>query len=288
MTVSTVTALASDRLYALHNTVTLDGRVAAYPSDVRGHAPVNCYLLREPDGALMLDTGFAAHEEAIVGQLEPLLAGDIPLTLCPLRMNEFMSVSNTIPLAKRFPPARCLAMIRDAAYQLDFESVTAEDIEASAAAMPVTLMSGNEWRDVGTGSARPVKFFQSAFRLIATRWIYDKLTKTLFTSDMFTHSWGTSDRERWILDELNDDVTIDQVRRFMLGTRYWWIEGAQTDPLRRSLANIFDQCDIETIAPGYGKILRGRATVERHYAMLDEVLRREDRSLVPARYIFRD
>ena len=285
---ASVTTLAPERLYALHNTVALDGRVAAYPSAVRGHAPVNCYLLRELDGALMLDTGFAAHEAAITAQLEPLLAGGIPLTLCPLRMNEFMSVSNTIPLAKRFPPARCLAMIRDAAYQLDFESITDADIEHSAQVMPVKLMAGNEWMDVGAKAARPIKFFQSALRLIATRWIYDKTNKTLFTSDMFTHSWGASENESWILDESNDDVSIDQVRSFMLGTRYWWVEGAQTEPLRRALGSVFEQCDIETVAPGYGKILRGRATVERHYAMLDEVLRREDRSLVPARYIPRD
>ena len=149
-------------------------------------------------------------------------------------------------------------------------------------------MAGNEWMDVGQQDARPIKFFQSALRLIATRWIYDKATKTLFTSDIFTHSWGTTENESWTLDESNDDVTIDQVRDFMLSTRYWWVEGAKTETLRAGLAKIFDQCDVETVAPGYGKILRGRRTVERHFAMVDEVLRREDRSLVPARYIPRD
>lgn len=285
---SSVLTLAPDRLYALQNTVALDGRVAAYPAAVRGHAPVNCYLLREPDGALLLDTGFAAHEGAIGDQLAPLLAGPIPLTLCPLRMNEFMSVSNTIPLARRFPPAQCLAMIRDAAYQLDFDSVTGRDIEDSAAQLPTKLMAGNEWMDVGQAGRRPIKFFQSALRLIATRWIYDKTTKTLFTSDIFTHSWGAAADEDWVLDEDNDNVTLDQVRDFMLNTRYWWLAGAKTGPLRAGLKKIFDQCDVETLAPGYGKVLRGRRTVERHYAMVDEVLRLEDRSLVPAHYIPRD
>jgi hypothetical protein len=288
MSRSTTIELADGKLFALQDTMTLDGRIAAYPLAARGFAPVNLYLLREPDGALLLDTGFTAHLPAIIARLERLLAPKIPLSLCPLRINEFMSVSNTIPLARHFAVEGCLTMMKDAPYWLDFESITDEDIADSARVLPVRLISGEEWLDVGSQDRRPIKFFQSPIRLIATRWIYDPATRTLFTSDMFTHNWGAREDEDWLLDAAHDTTTVADIRSFMLNTRYWWLEGANTDDMRRGIDEIFEDCDIETIAPGYGKILRGRDVVQRHHRLLDDFLRSQDRSLVASRYIFRD
>ena len=79
-----------------------------------------------------------------------------------------------------------------------------------------------------------------------------------------------------------------QVRSFLLNTRYWWLEGGDTKTLRRKLAEVFDQYDIENLAPGYGKVLRGRELVERQYRMLDEVLAGLDKSVVDRRYVDRD
>lgn len=72
---------------------------------------------------------------------------------------------------------------------------------------------------------------------------------------------------------LGDNSTYGHVRSFLLNTRYWWIEGAKTESLRRSLNNLFDKYDVETLAPGYGCILRGRKNVEREVKILDDVLR---------------
>jgi hypothetical protein len=74
----------------------------------------------------------------------------------------------------------------------------------------------------------------------------------------------------------------------MLNTRYWWLEGAPTDSIRRGIAEVFDKYDIETIAPGYGCILHGRDVVARHYRMLDEFLKSCDKSVMVSRYVTRD
>ena len=74
----------------------------------------------------------------------------------------------------------------------------------------------------------------------------------------------------------------------MLNTRYWWLEGAPTDSIRRGIANVFEKYDVETIAPGYGCILRGRKVVQRHYQMLDEFLKASDKSRMVSRYVTRD
>ena len=66
------------------------------------------------------------------------------------------------------------------------------------------------------------------------------------------------------------------------------LEGAPTDSIRRGIADVFDSCDVETIAPGYGCILRGRNVVKRHVRMLDEVLKALDKSVAVSRYVGRD
>src|SRR5262249_21347634 len=114
-------------------------------------------------------------------------------------------------------------------------------------------------------------------------------TRTLFSSDLFTHVWRDAATGPWIVTESDNDATSPaDVRSFMLNTRYWWLEGAPTDAIRRGIGNVFDKFEIETIAPGYGAILRGRRVVERHYRMLDEFLAASDKSRMASRYVTRD
>ena len=74
----------------------------------------------------------------------------------------------------------------------------------------------------------------------------------------------------------------------LLNTRYWWLEGAPTDSMRRGIGEIFDKHDIETIATGYGCILSGRKVVRKHYQLLDEFLKASDKSRMVSRYVTRD
>jgi hypothetical protein len=81
---------------------------------------------------------------------------------------------------------------------------------------------------------------------------------------MFTHVWRARPDGPWTLQDGDDDPTdFDHVRSFLLNTRYWWLEGVDTAKLRRGIDAIFDKHDIETLAPGYGCILRGRKVVAR-------------------------
>ena len=91
MSYSKVVELSEGKAYVLHNTFPLDGRISAYPISARGHSVSNCYLLKEDEGALLLDTGYAVHEAEILAQLASILDPETPLSLLPLRINEFMS-----------------------------------------------------------------------------------------------------------------------------------------------------------------------------------------------------
>ena len=106
---------------------------------------------------------------------------------------------------------------------------------------------------------------------------------------MFTHVWRDTETGPWIVTETDSDSTsLRDIRSFMLNTRYWWLEGAPTSEIRRGIDAVFDKYEVETIAPGYGCILRGRKVVARHYQMLDEFLKACDKSVAVSRYVPRD
>ena len=281
MSHSKVVELAEGKVYALHNTFALDGRISAYPISARGHSVSNCFLLKDDSGALLLDTGYAAHEAEILAQLESLIDPDSPLHLLPLRINEFMSVGNAMAIAKRFNVVECLAPVPEINEWLEFEALEPGGGNNGNPILPTTILKPLHPIEIGD---RYIEVMIAPIRLISTRWIYDAATRTLFTSDMFSHLWADRAEGPWLLDE--DGVTTTSfVRSFLLNTRYWWLEGARTDSIRKGIAEVFERYDIETIAPGYGAILRGRHLVEQQFAVLDEVLAGFDRSVVNPGYV---
>src|SRR5262247_1586775 len=280
-----VATLAAGKLYALQHPYALDGRVSSYPASARGFSVANSYLLTENDAALLVDTGFGKDEPVIRAQIEALIDPALPLSMFPLRLNEFMSINNVEAFAAHFNVEQCYTSNVDAALWFDFGAKP--DGRSILESMRVTAVTRADTIEVGK-QGRPVEVMQAPIRLIATRWLYDGLTRTLFSSDLFSHVWRDRVHGPWVVADETDTTTERELRSFMLNTRYWWLEGAPTDAIRRGIDAIFDTYDVETIAPGYGCILRGRKTVLRHYRMLDEFLRACDKSVAISRYVARD
>jgi flavorubredoxin len=280
-----ITQLADGQLYALQHSFALDGRVSAYPASARGYSVANSYLLTQSDAALLIDTGFGKDEPAIRAQIESLIAPRQPLSLFPLRLNEFMSINNVESFADHFNVEQCYTSNVDAALWFDFGAKV--DGRSILESMKVVAVTRADTIQIGK-KGRPIDVMQAPIRLIATRWLYDGATKTLFSSDLFTHVWRDRADGPWIVTEDDDTTTARELRSFMLNTRYWWLEGAPTDSIRRGIDAVFDKYDVETIAPGYGCILRGRKVVARHYKMLDEFLKACDKSVMVSRYVTRD
>jgi hypothetical protein len=280
-----IAALAEGKLYALQHPYALDGRVSSYPASARGFSVANSYLLTQSDAAMLIDTGFGKDEPAIRGQIEALIAPGLPLSLFPLRLNEFMSINNVESFAGHFNVEQCYTSNVDAALWFDFGAKA--DGRNILESMKVVAVTRSDTIDLGK-QGRSIDVMQAPIRLIATRWLYDRATRTLFTSDMFTHVWRARANGPWIVTDDNDTTTERELRSFMLNTRYWWLEGAPTDSIRRGIDDVFDRYDVETIAPGYGCILRGRKVVARHYQMLDDILKACDTSVAVSRYVARD
>jgi flavorubredoxin len=280
-----IAALGEGNLYALQNPFVLDGRVSAYAASARGFSVANSYLLTESDAALLIDTGFGKDEPVIRAQIESLIAPGLGLSMFPLRLNEFMSINNVEAFAAHFNVEQCYTSNVDAALWFDFGAKA--DGRTILGSMRVSAVTRADTIDIGK-NGRTLDVMQAPIRLIATRWLYDRATRTLFSSDLFTHVWRDRQTGPWIVTEENDTTTARELRSFMLNTRYWWLEGAPTDAIRRGIDAVFDRYDIETIAPGYGCLLSGAKVVARHYRMLDEFLKACDKSVATSRYVDRE
>src|ERR1700675_40462 len=232
-----IASLADDRLHALQNAFALDGRVSSYPASARGFAVANSYLLTQPAPARLTDPGFAKDEPVIRAQVESLIAPGLPLSMFPLRLNEFMSINNVESFAGHFNVETCYTSNIDAALWFDFGAkAEGRDILKS---MKVTAVTRADTIELGK-EGRAIDVMQAPIRLIATRWLYDRTTRTLFSSDMFTHVWRAHRDGPWIVTADDDTTSARELRSFLLNTRYWWLEGAPTAAIRRGIAAVFD------------------------------------------------
>src|ERR1700736_1074449 len=162
-------ALADGKLYALQNPFALDGRVSSYPGSARGFSVANSYLLTQSDAAMLIDTGFGKDEQVLRAQIESLIAPGLPLSLFPLRLNEFMSINNVETFAGHFNVEQCYTSNIDAALWFDFGAQA--DGRDALASMKVTAVTRADVINLGAGG-RAIDVMQAPIRLIATRWLY--------------------------------------------------------------------------------------------------------------------
>ena len=118
---NSITDLGNGKSFALHNVLELDGRVSAYPKSTRGFSSMNCYLLCEDNAAILLDTGFNGQLDSLSEQISSIITKDTPLSLYPLRQNEFMSVGNIVALANRFNVVEVFSNRPNSDFWFDFE-----------------------------------------------------------------------------------------------------------------------------------------------------------------------
>ena len=260
----TIQELAAGKLYALQNTMRLDGRVSSYPASARGYSVANCYLLHAARRRLAdrhrLRQG-RAGDPRTDRVADPAAAAAVAVPAAAERVHVDQQRRS---VRGHFNVEQCYTSNPDAALWFDFGA------GSDSGQNTLDRLNDHRGRPRGHASDRqagpPDRRHQAPIRLIATRWIYDAATKTLFTSDMFTHTSGAIAPDGpWIVQDGDDDPTdFDHVRSFMLNTRYWWLEGVDTAEAARGIDKMFDKYDIETIAPGYGCILRGQKMVAKH------------------------
>jgi hypothetical protein len=268
-----ITTLRDGRLYALINPYVLDGRASSHPVHMRGWTTMNCYLLVEDSRAVLFNTGYSSHQDTLIVELKELV-GNRTLDLVVPRV-EFPSMCNARPIADQFDVGTVYQRVKlDPSSFLNFRPELRDAPYDGLRDVDLAMIETNKPIAVGEGTDRRLTMVLPHLRLLPCTWGYDAETRTLFTGDMF--GWVVRDGPDgpWLLDGHADDpVTVEHVYECLVYNRYWWLPGAETTELRSRMSAIFEDYEIETIAPDHGAVLVGDA-VTRHRELLDQVLAR--------------
>lgn len=260
-------AIVPGKLYGLGGAARRDGRISWVPSGGHGYEPLNCYLLTEPDGALLIDTGVTAHADAIAGQLRGIAGPDLPVSVFLTRF-EPDCVTN---LAGVLRTCNVVAVYGGGVHNpFDFfdDLSPAEHVRHDHG---VELLRKRPGERVPVSQTRSVEVLSTSLRVLTTFWAYDAATRTLFTSDAFGHAPLAAPGLPRIVDAGEDRTTPGEVADTLF-TKFDWLLAADTGPLRTELAELLAAREVEIIAPTHGRILRGADVVRRHAGMLLDCL----------------
>jgi hypothetical protein len=269
--------IAPGALYGLCVPHRLDGRTTTYPGGIDGWAPMNCYVLVEDGHALLIDTGYTAHEALIAEQLRPILARCSSVAVLPLRPGEFSGVCNVRALAEQFPIGVLYGRAIGEPHEwLDFRSDLSDALGPGGALRSMTAEPLNTSTTVTLAprSSRTLQMLPAPLRLLPWPWAYDSGTRTLFTTDVFTWGIRPGGDGPWTITADDDPTTADVVWDVMTERRYWWLPGARLERLRAGVTELFETHDVEHIAPGAGCVITGQEAVRRPVALLLELLDR--------------
>ncbi len=259
--------LVPGRLYALGDSVELDGRVGWVPRDARGWQPHNSYLMLEGNKAMLIDSGPAILESTILAQLERLLDPDSELSLF-LSRSELDSIGNAVAICDRLR----VQTVYTGGIINPFDAMDQIALASGGRPQMGNLNSPERTRRViELGNGRGLTVVPAPVRMLAAFWSYDTGTKTLFTADMFgQHVWGEPGYRPAVEDD-EDPTTLESFTR-STEARYWWLRGSHTRLLAENMARVFSDHDVERIAPIHGCCVTGAAAVARYRDLMLQML----------------
>ena len=263
--------LVADRLFVAGGFIHADRTTSWLPATASGWQPANCYVLLEPGRAVLVDTGVAAHGPLIVDQLTRVVPTGTPVSIFLTRA-ELDCIGNVGPIST------CLDVDGVVAGG-NTNPFDAFDVVGAARAT-VRVQVGRRSADgpIALSESRALEVLDAPLRLLATYWVYDNATRTLFTSDSFGHQLVESpDRPRVVTTEDRCDPEV--VERYLLA-KFGWVAEADTTPVSKALEQVFADREIEIVAPTNGSAIVGGEAVRMHYNAMQATLARWSRRRV--------
>lgn len=238
------------------------------PRTMRGQLPVQCYALCESDRIILIDGGLAVHRDRIAAGLEPLLEGRSTRSILMSR-REPDTIGNLPWLVSRYGfNDLILSGILD---PLDyFESFEFRATEAHLATLAERKVS---WIKSGTALVSDeyhLQLISPLIRVLATDWIYERNSRTLFTSDFGAFLSGRDKDGLFVTDRFNASPSFVAE---CLATKFDWLRSIDTGPMIDDVLHVFETYDVCRIAPSFGGIVEGRQAVADLVRVTVEALR---------------
>ncbi len=281
---STPVELIPGSLYALGDAAAASGAISWIPVTEEGYEPINCYLLLDEGGALLVDTGVAAHDATLVAQLEQLLPPGTPLSIFLTRF-EGDTITNLETVIRHFRVqhvygggvANPFDYFDDITVPTDevFDEVSSREDVRAKSQNRVDLTRILRGERIPVGRTRRVELIAPQLRVLTTSWIFDEVTGTLFCADAFDYAGlPTADRSALALTDPDEVPSIERMReRGFCKLDCLLDRDANVAPIIADLEEIFSRFDVQNIAPNHGRVALGREATRRYYEGTMAILR---------------
>jgi hypothetical protein len=169
----------------------------------------------------VVDPGPAFHEDLVASQLQVLLPRDVELSIYLSRfetdvMSSFGAIAAAFPIKAYYGGGSHNPF--DA-----FDSAALLDRRERAPYVPLARVRPGFVIQIGPSRTLELVNPMSLIRLPVTYWGYDSATKTLFTSDLFTHNVLRNRDDSRLLDAPDTgDGSLRSVREHLLA-KFWWL-----------------------------------------------------------------
>jgi flavorubredoxin len=265
---SGIVEIGDGSLAAVSACVELDGRLSWVPAATRGFHPMHCYVLTEGENVVIVDPGPPATGDVVISGVRRLVARDTPVDVFLTRY-QYDGIGNLGRLADIVKLERIYS--GGVANPFDsFDQITAGDMAERLSGLQLERLAGGSVEQLGP--ARNLEIIAPVLRTLSTFWGYDTGTKTLLTSDTFSHGIVSAEGGRPVIDDLaTDGTTVDHVRENLLAT-FSWLRRASVAPIIESLRRIFDEHQVDVIAPSRGCILQGADVVAHHLDLVTDAI----------------
>jgi flavorubredoxin len=207
-----------------------------------GHEAVRVYVLLNNGRPILIDCGSHLHRAKVMAELDELLAGAVPEAIF-LTHSELPHSGNLQMVAEKWPDI-----------QVWVSNVLLPYIEL-APVLPLGQITAVTPGTIFEFGERRLEFVDALLKdQPGSQWLYDSLTKTLFTGDGFGY-YHTPEQCELFSDEMEEGITVEQLRPYHHNA-FRFLRWVIPERLNADMDKMFQKRDVQIIAPIHGNAIR--------------------------------
>lgn len=264
-----VTPLIPERLYRIGCTVRAE-RLSWLAEDIPGgFEALNAYLLIDGQHAVFIDMGAPIMLPAIREALETVVGSR--RVWASYTRNEADCIGNLGWILGSCPnPTLLFGGAGGILEWINDPAVSIMEVRDFLGRVPIVESRNGTTNRIGELELRWID--AGLKQMLMTQWAFEPTSGCLFTSDAFGFRH---------LQRVDQSVVVENARRLPspqtvareLVARMHWMRGASYPDVMGRFASLFDEHDVQMIAPDHGCIIRGRAAVRAHVRLMLEAMR---------------
>ena len=267
---SDATRVADGRIYLLGGSVRIDGRISWYgDADLGRYLPFNSYLLVEEDQVLLVESGVPAVFANMTSQLKKIPEAGAGIARLAVTRNEPDCVANIPRLVREcglktvHSPGlmNTLQYFPADGFDLNEKSFSHRTTELQMFDFGVGCTPAAPGGTIEVSHGRSLEILAVPLKVLPTAWFYDRTTRTMFCSDTFSDETAVADDVKLMTIVDDHDRMVERFHESFT-RKFDWLARSDLSSVISDMKRIFDQYEIDMLAPNRGLAVRGSDAVK--------------------------